>query len=176
LPPLESEGPEAAVIDDEGRAVVVGNHGAGRESGQRSLPCLPVLGSDKSPTGLEAFGGEPLIDLFGAGRLGQAFDRGNCPSVPVEVLSPAEGARAVAGGEGNGLVEKEERGPGAGLGERMFPILELEPAGDPGVELMMANDLPFVVDQTATVSGEGPSGRDGVEIAPRVDSVAPRHS
>jgi hypothetical protein len=82
----------------------------------------------------------------------------------------------VAGGESDCLVEEEERGPGAGPGERMFPVSELEPAGDPGDGLMMTNDLPFVVDETAAVSGEGPPWRDGMKIAPRVDSVAQRHS
>jgi hypothetical protein len=117
-----------------------------------------------------------VVDLFGSGSSGKAFGLSDGAAIGLEVLPSAKGAGAVAGGESNGLVEEEERGPGAGLGERMLPISELEPASDPGVGLMMANDLPFVVDETAAVAGEGPPWRDGMEIAPRVDPVAKRHS
>jgi hypothetical protein len=116
-----------------------------------------------------------VVDLFGSRSPGQAFGLSDGAAIGIEVLSSAKRAGAVAGGESDGLVEEEERGPCAGPGERMFPISELEPARDPGVGLMMANDFAFVVDETAAVAGEGPPWRDGMEIAPRVDPVAKRH-
>jgi hypothetical protein len=117
-----------------------------------------------------------LIDFSGAGRLGQIFGRGNCQTESVELISPAEGAGAVAGSESDRLVEEEKRCPGAGPGEGMLPIFEVEPAGDPGGGFMVADDLPFLVDQTPAVTGKGAPGKDGVEITPGVDPVAKRHA
>jgi hypothetical protein len=117
-----------------------------------------------------------LIEFSGAGRLGQVFGRGNCQSESIEVISPTEGAGPMAGGESDRLVEEEKRGPGAGPGEGMFPVFEVEPAGNPGGGLMMADDFPFLVDQTPAVTGKGAPGRDGVEITPGVDPVAKRHA
>jgi hypothetical protein len=93
----------------------------------------------------------------------------------VVVGSSAESAGPVACRQRNGVVKEEQGSPGPWLCERMFPILELCPTGDPQVPVVVADQLSLVIYQTAAVSGEETTRGDRVEISPRIDAIAARH-
>ena len=58
---------------------------------------------------------------------------------------PARRARAVAGGEGDGVVEEEQRRPDVRLVERVAPVLEPQQARDPQRRALVVADDPAVV-------------------------------
>jgi hypothetical protein len=90
------------------------------------------------------------------------------------VGSPAETAGSVACCESDSIVKEEQWSPGPWLCEWMFPILELCPARDPQVPVVVADQISLVIYQTAAVPGEEATRGDRVEISPRIDPIAPR--
>ena len=73
------------------------------------------------------------------------------------------------------VVEEEEWGPSMRAGERPLPSAELRATDDPQRAAVVPYDPFLVVDHAAAISGEHPAPGDGVEIAPRIDSIAARH-
>ena len=128
----------------------------------------------QSAPATQTLAGEPPVELDGRR---QSIAVGERSSVGVVVGAAAVGARTVPGGEGDGLVEEEDRRPPVRVVERLSIAAELRQARDPQrAAAVVANDGAGVVDEAAAVAGEQTPGVDGVEVAPRVDAVAPRHT
>lgn len=83
---------------------------------------------------------------------------------------------AVPGSQGRGVVEEEHRCPPARHGKRMAPTAVLGEADDPQRAAMVTGERGRFVDQAAAVAGDQPSFVDGMQIAPRVYSVAARRT
>jgi hypothetical protein len=79
------------------------------------------------------------------------------------------------GGQGNRVVEEEQRRPPSRSGQLEPPTTELGEAGDPQRTAMVADDVLVVVDHAAAVTGEHAAGDRRVEVTPSVDTVAARH-
>jgi hypothetical protein len=91
------------------------------------------------------------------------------------VLAAAFRARAVAGGEGGGVVEEEELGVAARLQQSASAVLELEAAGDPAAQGVGAADPAVVVVEGAAVAVDESARRVGDELAEGGDAVLVRH-
>ena len=92
-------------------------------------------------------------------------------AVGVEALAPTFRARAMSGGEGDGLVMEVQKGEVMRLPLLMPAAAELERARDPQVAGVKADDLPAGMDDAA-VSGPGAAERDGHDVTRRRDSIA----
>lgn len=134
----------------------------------------PVGGSDESPTGSVSFGREASIEFHGQHGATGGCCEGDRIAESVVVGSSAKPAGSMPGRQSNCVVEEEQRGPGPGSGERMLPALELGPADNPQRPVVMAYQLPGVINQTTAVPGVEPAGWDGVKVAPRIDPVLAR--
>ena len=94
----------------------------------------------------------------------------------VVVVAAALGARPVTGGERGRFVEEEELRVAPRLLLLDAPaILELEPAGDPALDLESTHDRPVRIVQAASVAVDEPTRRVGDQLAERGDAVLQRH-
>lgn len=73
------------------------------------------------------------------------------------------------------IVEKEERGPVMGRGERGSPIPVDQLAGDPEVAGMVTDDLFVRIDQAPAVSREHSPPGHGMEVSEWVDTITAGH-
>jgi hypothetical protein len=88
---------------------------------------------------------------------------------------PALGARAVPGGEGGRLVQKEEAGIASGR-HRLAPTPpELEPARDPATAVMVPADPAILPVKPATIAKDESSLTRLDQLSHRRDTVAQRH-
>jgi hypothetical protein len=94
-----------------------------------------------------ALSGEASIQLIR--RVGA-----NTAPIGQVLIAPAKATGAMAGGEGNGIVEKEKRRPGVRLSKGMLPALVPELTADPEVATVVTDKATRVVDQTSPVPGE----------------------
>jgi hypothetical protein len=122
-----------------------------------------------------ALGRQALVQVRREQRRQAAL--GACHGIPVRpvVVAAAQRTRPVAGSQGDGVVEEEDRSPAPRGGERMTPAPELRPARDPQRAAVVADDVSVIVDQAAPVPGQQTSPGRGVEVSERIDPVAPRH-
>src|SRR5215469_4397119 len=118
--------------------------------------------------GVEPLGVEAPVELVGAP--GQS--RGE--EAPV-VLVPALGAGTMPGGEGGGLVEKEEPGVAARRHRFAPAASELEPAGDPPAAVVVTEDPAVRSVQTAAVAEHEPSLARLDQLPEWCDAVLQRH-
>jgi hypothetical protein len=77
--------------------------------------------------------------------------------------------------ERDGVVEEEQGRPPSRPVELVAPAAERRDADDPEVPPMVTDELTSLVDETAPVAREQTTAAGGVEIAPRIDTVAARH-
>ena len=114
------------------------------------------------------------VDGVGAGLV--RMDRAPDLHEPHVVLSPAEGARAMAGGERGRLVQEEQLREPAGLHHRRpVPPAERQPAGDPALAVEPPPDDAGIVVQAAAVPVDGATCRIGDQVAERCHPVPSRH-
>src|SRR4029079_2660791 len=76
----------------------------------------------------------------------------------------------------DGVVEEEQRRPATRSRQRPAPVAKRREADDPQGAAVMAHHALSVVDDAPPVAGEQTARRDGVEVTPRVHSVATRHA
>ena len=92
-----------------------------------------------------------LVDRLGALLIGVELDPDLLEAVVV--LTPAQCARTVAGGERGRLVEEEQlREPARLHQRRTVPVAEPKPAGDPQLAVVVAADLAAVVMEAAAIA------------------------
>jgi hypothetical protein len=147
---------------------------AGGQVGVGSVPEFAVVSPvDPAPAHVSLLM-EALVEFAGKqGSWCAAADRDRV-AVGAVVGSPAGGTGTVSGGEGDGIVEEEQRSPAVGPGQRPAPVAVPGEAGDPEGAAVVAHDVLVFVDHAATVAGEQAAIGDGVKIAPGVDPVAAR--
>ena len=105
-------------------------------------------------------------------------EAGHRPGVlkPPVILAAAPGAGAVSGGQGDGLVEKEELGPGAGAHWDAADVPPGQAAGDPGPGAPPgAAERPVGAMQDASVAGQHAARGVGDDLARGQDAVLQRH-
>ena len=90
----------------------------------------------------------------------------------IEVCAAALGARAMPGGERDGLVGEEQLRPAMGSHDLAVPALEAQHAGDPGVVFPPAPaELAMLVVQDAAVAHQRPAKRLRHDLTRRQDAV-----
>lgn len=117
---------EDLVVEDQGRAAVVPDHGAVGEVGQR-------LNGGALPSGswLDALAVELRVHRRGAGAFAEGAGPGPGAGVVEEIPAPAVMTWAMAGGEGDGFVEEEQGGPASGRHRIAPDPLPVKDAADP---------------------------------------------
>jgi hypothetical protein len=123
-----------------------------------------------------AFSGESPVQFWSENGAVRGDRRRNRVSIRDVVVSSAKPAGSMAGGKRSGVIEEEQRCPCPRRCERMRPPLIFGTTDDPQRPSVMAHDLAGVINEAAAVAGEQPTRGDGVEVTPRVNSVAPRHA
>src|SRR5712691_7930858 len=98
-----------------------------------------------------------------------------CLAEAHEVVAPALRTRPVAGSEGCRLVQEEELGEPARAHQLAAPALELESAGDPPLNLPLADQPTVVVVPDPSVAEQESPRFGGDDVPERRDSVASRH-
>lgn len=134
-----------------------------------------IIGPDEPPTASISLSRNSSVEFRCQEVAPKVRRRPDSVAELLVVGSPAQAARPVACRQRNGIVKEEQGSPGPWLCERMLPILELCPTGDPQVPVVVADQLSLVIDQTPAVAGEETASGDGVEIAPRIDAIAARN-
>ena len=81
----------------------------------------------------------------------------------------------MSGREPDGVVEEEQRCPASRARQRKAPAAKLGETDDPQRTAVVAHDVLGVVDHATTIAGEQATAIDGVQITPRIDTVAARH-
>ena len=138
-------------------------------------PESPVRGSIKATARFEPFEPKALVQVACAERPRRVQRPGDGVAVLTIRIPSAVPAGPVPGGEGGGIVKEEDRRPMVGRVERHATVGEIENAHNPQRTVVVAHDLPGLIDQTATVPGEQAAPPICVQIPPRVDPVTPRH-
>ena len=117
---------------------------------------------------------EPQVD-----RIRRPFERTAVPPALEEarvVVAAALGAGTMPGRERGRLVEEEELRVPARLHQRRAPAVpEPEPACDPPLHLIAADDAAGVVVEAAAVSVDEAARRIGDELSERCHAVLERH-
>jgi hypothetical protein len=78
-------------------------------------------------------------------------------------------------GQSHRIVEEEQGGPSPRSVERLLEVLELDMTNDPKGTVVMTFQSSFVINKTATISGEQTTCRNSMKITPRVNSVPTSH-
>ena len=133
-----------------------------------------ITSSDESSAASIPFSCYSLVELWCQGGVLWARRGADCIAKREVVGSPAETTGPVTSRQSNRVVKEEQRGPGPWLCEWMLPILELCPASDPQVPVVVANQIPVVIYQTAAIPGEEATSGDGVKVPPWIDTIAQR--
>ena len=95
----------------------------------------------------------------------------------MEPLPPALGARPVPGGQRDGLIQEEQFRIPAWRHHGTFAALEVEKAGNPTPVLERTEDLALlIVQRSAPVAHQGPTGMGSNNHAPGVHTVLQRHA
>ena len=166
---------QGAPAGHEARLVVVIDHdGPIGQLGEWSVPQHTIGRTGEARTAAEPLRSETMVQLHRAEGSPEPIRARDRVLVRAVVDPPAGRARTVSRGECNRVVEEEQRGPGADVGDRLPPVAEGQRTRDPVIALMMADDLTGTVDQTSSVAGEEAARVDGVQITPRVDPVPVR--
>ncbi|QUQ65974.1 hypothetical protein JJ691_36990 [Kutzneria sp. CA-103260] len=166
-PPVTISGPQRQVIvHDHRRAFLHEHERSDRQTTPRQLMKPPPVSAAE-----DAFTVQLAVHL----RRRRSVPDDIRPSVPIGQIAAmaAFAARAVAGGEGDGLVVEVEVGPAVGQPLLPPPTPELQGASDPQVAGVEADDVPAAVDH-ATVAGPGPAQGKGLDVAGGGDAVALR--
>ena len=158
-----------AVVGHEVRIPTIDDEGSVGEPGDRRT--MTPLSTCRW---VDALGVKLSVHRVGADltRMHRAPDRREADVV----LAPAQGARAVARGEGGRLVEEEQLGEPAGLQQgRPMPVAEAEPARDPPRAGGATTDAAVVVVEAPTVPVHEPARWIGDELTEGGDAVLQRH-
>ncbi len=135
-----------------------------------------VVGSDEATASVVPFEMELSVDVCCVDPGGHSEVDADRVSVG-EVVAPAAGcAGTVPGGECDGVIEKEQWSPSAGSSEWDPPVPESGLTDDPELARVVSHDVLVVVDDAASVAGEHAASVDGVQIAPRVDTISSRRT
>jgi len=173
-PPVEGEH-HRALTQHESGPVGRGDDTSVGQVVDRRLPQPAVATPLEATPAAQALRCEAPIQLVGADRRGPPQRGCDAVAVRAMITETAEPTRSMPRRERDGIVEEEQRGPPSRPVELVTPAAERGDADDPEVSPMVTNELTVVVDEAAAVAREQSTAGGGVEVAPRIDTVAAWH-
>jgi len=139
----------------------------------------PTLGvRAPPPLVIDPLNVERVVQVVRRERAGGGRSAARSRPVPAKLeipASPALRARAVARGQGRGLVEEEELGVAPGRHDPAPAPLEPQHADDPALADPGAPDVSIGVVQAAAVAHQRAAGRCRDQLAERRDAILSRH-
>jgi hypothetical protein len=157
VPAVEAEGQQAGPGDQPRLLVVVDDHATGGQAIDLGPPQEAIAGPVEALASSQALSGETPIQVLGAGQLLGSLRPRHGLLVPEVLRRAAQSTGPVPGGEGDCVIEEEERCPSPRCGEWLTLAPELGHTGDPEPPAMMKRQLALIVDETTPVPGEHPS-------------------